>query len=635
MSPGSGELPEDHADLESLLGELLALRAEIVANPVRSQALCAAVHPDHRRSAVNLLHYLALRRRDLRAMQLRLARMGLSSLGRAESNVLASVDAVLRVLHRLVRREWMPAPPDVPPVDFDQGAAHLAAHATALLGRPPPGRPVRIMVTMPGEAADDEHLVHALLEQGMDCMRINCAHDDAATWARMIGHLREAERKLGRNCRVFMDLGGPKLRTGPLAPGPAVTRVRPLRDAFGRVTAPARLWFTRIDAPQPALTPAGASLLVAADWLARLQADDEVTFTDARDAHRACRVIEVNERGVWAEITQTAYLVPAIRLRHVPNDGTRPAAETPLGPLPPRDNVLTLHKGDLLVVTRDRQPGHPATRDSAGNLLTPATIGCTLPEAFDYAHPGESIWFDDGKIGGVIEHVDAAQVRVRITQDHVKPLRLRADKGINLPDTELRIAALTPKDIEDLNFIAMHADIVGLSFANSAPDVLALQQHLAGLGSRRPSIVLKIETRRGFEALPEMLLAALRSPQCGVMIARGDLAVECGFERLAEVQEEILWLCEAAHVPVIWATQVLETLAREGRPSRAEISDAAMGLRAECVMLNKGPYIVNAVRTLDDILRRMHAHQEKKRALLRALRLADHLPAAVHDTWSP
>jgi pyruvate kinase len=111
------------------------------------------------------------------------------------------------------------------------------------------------------------------------------------------------------------------------------------------------------------------------------------------------------------------------------------------------------------------------------------------------------------------------------------------------------------------------------------------------------------------------------------MIARGDLAVECGFERLAEVQEEILWLCEAAHVPVVWATQVLETLAREGRPSRAEISDVAMGLRAECVMLNKGPYIVNAVRTLDDILRRMHAHQKKKRAMLRALRLADRLPA--------
>lgn len=134
--------------------------------------------------------------------------------------------------------------------------------------------------------------------------------------------------------------------------------------------------------------------------------------------------------------------------------------------------------------------------------------------------------------------------------------------------------------------------------------------------------MLKIETKQGFHNLPSILLTAMRSPCFGVMIARGDLAVECGFERMAEVQEEILWLCEAAHVPVIWATQVLESVAKKGTPSRAEITDAAMGHRAECVMLNKGPYILNAVRTLDDILSRMQAHQIKKSSMLRELRLA-------------
>src|ERR1019366_7333504 len=115
----------------------------------------------------------------------------------------------------------------------------------------------------------------------------------------------------------------------------------------------------------------------------------------------------------------------------------------------------------------------------------------------------------------------------------------------------------------------------------------------------------------------------MRSRAVGVMIARGDLAVECGYQRLAEVQEEILWICEAAHVPVIWATQVLETLAKKGMPSRSEITDAAMGERAECVMLNKGPYAITAVRVLADILKRMQGHQEKKRSMLRHLRLAD------------
>ena len=106
---------------------------------------------------------------------------------------------------------------------------------------------------------------------------------------------------------------------------------------------------------------------------------------------------------------------------------------------------------------------------------------------------------------------------------------------------------------------------------------------------------------------------------CGVMIARGDLAIEVGWERLAEVQEEILWLCEAAHVPVIWATQVLESLAKKGMPSRAEVTDAAMGGRAECVMLNKGPYIVETTRFLGDILGRMQSHQAKRRPALRSL----------------
>ncbi|HEX7240646.1 MAG TPA: pyruvate kinase, partial [Longimicrobiaceae bacterium] len=117
---------------------------------------------------------------------------------------------------------------------------------------------------------------------------------------------------------------------------------------------------------------------------------------------------------------------------------------------------------------------------------------------------------------------------------------------------------------------------------------------------------------------------ALRCRAAGVRIARGDLAVEVGFERLAEVQEEILWMCEAAHVPVVWATQVLEQLTRKGAPSRAEVSDAALGERAECVMLNKGPYLADAVRALDDILSRMHRHQEKKRPLLAHLGVADH-----------
>jgi pyruvate kinase len=184
---------------------------------------------------------------------------------------------------------------------------------------------------------------------------------------------------------------------------------------------------------------------------------------------------------------------------------------------------------------------------------------------------------------------------------------------------------LTAKDLEDLPFITAHADLVGYSFVRRADDIVALQQRLADLEATAIGIILKVETRHAFAELPKLLLACMRGGRFGVMIARGDLAVEAGFERMAEVQEEILWICEAAHTPVIWATQVLESLAKTGMPSRAEVTDAATSERAECVMLNKGPFICDAVRTLDNILRRMQAHQTKKRAMLRPLHVAHHV----------
>jgi pyruvate kinase len=254
-----------------------------------------------------------------------------------------------------------------------------------------------------------------------------------------------------------------------------------------------------------------------------------------------------------------------------------------------------------------------------GRLLEEPRISCTLPEVFPFIQPGERVSFDDGKIGGVVAGVEPGTVRVRITTCPPTGKKLREDRGINLPDTSFSLPALTPGDLADLDVIVDLADLVGLSFCNRPEDVESLQRAIQARTSRKLGIVLKIETRRAFESLPRILLTALREEPLGIMIARGDLAVECGYERLAEVQEEILWLCEAAHLPVIWATQVLESMNKKGVPTRAEVTDAAMGERAECVMLNKGPHVLEAVGILCDILGRMQEHQDKKSSLLRAL----------------
>jgi pyruvate kinase len=528
---------------------------------------------------------------------------------------------------------WQSAFHDAAVSDFSAGNRLLGEHAEALLGPATPGRGVRIMVTMPSEAAIDDALVHSLLQQGMNCMRINCAHDDSGTWLRMTEHLRRAEEALGLSCRIVMDLAGPKLRTGSVEPGPTVVQIRPHRDVYGRVTAPARVWLTADVAPCDPPSLADAVLPVSPAWLAHLRSGDRLKLTDARGSGRILTVVDTTDQGCWAEGIKTTYVVPGTVL--IRDAAPKDHRKGVVGKLPPVEGVISLHPGDQLILTRSVEPGRPASLDSSGKLLTPAIIGCTIPEVFDDVRAGESIWFDDGRIGGVVEQVESSRVLVRITQTRLRGAKLRGDKGINLPDSDLGLMAMTDKDLQDLPFVARHANVVELSFANTSLDVEMLQRNLAGLTNEPPAIVLKIETRRGFDNLPDMLLTAMKSPCCGVMIARGDLAVECGFERLAEVQEEILWICEAAHVPVIWATQVLENLAKEGMPSRAEITDAAMGDRAECVMLNKGPHIVTAVRVLDDILRRMQSHQSKKRSMLRELRLARPIPVESENISEP
>jgi pyruvate kinase len=455
----------------------------------------------------------------------------------------------------------------------------------------------------------------------MNVMRINSAHDDLPAWTRMVEHLRRAVAETGRACRVLFDLQGPKLRTGDIAPGPAVVRWSPHRGVRGEVLRPIRVRLV----PEGRMAPSDHDVLLPfeGDWPPDLAAGDEILVMDCRGKSRSLRVLAVDAAGTLTESRSTVYVESGAELSRRPADATAhdtdPIVIGRIGALPPSEPAIMLRRGDLLWVTGAERPGRPASRDTDGQRSVPASIPCTLPEVFTSVEVGQRILFDDGKLGGVVERVSGELLEVRITQARARGERLRADKGINLPDSKLELALLSDADLAHLDFAVTHADMVGLSFVRTPDDVLELERELARRGGSALGIVLKIETRAAFERLPALLLTALRSPPVGVMVARGDLGVELGFERLAEVQEQVLWLCEAAHVPVIWATQVLESLAKKGRPSRAEVTDAAMSGRAECVMLNKGPHVLEAVRFLDDVMGRMQAHQSKKRSTLRRL----------------
>jgi len=592
----------------ALVKELSTLRDDMVAREAGLAQWIDGTDASYRPSARNLAHYLALRQSDRRPLQDGLDSVGLCSLGNAESNVLAELDKVLATLHRLLD-EPKPGHSRAAPTSLPTAPSLLELHTSALLG-PPPHRAVRIMVTLPTEAATDPDFVQQLVESGMDIARINCAHDDAPTWRKMAANVRRAAIQVGHSVRILMDLAGPKLRTGAIAAGPAVLKLRPRKDAYGIVIANAIVGLRPAGSTTP-LDGVSTHMGVHAKWLQHLRPGDHLDFTDASGSTRTLCVIQIGSGGAVAECSQTTYLTPHTRVkRRRRGPGRR---TTPLADMPHIEAVIGLVRGSSLRLVREQ------ARKNTNGSPSVASVTCTLPQVFEQVRVGERIWFDDGRIGGVIRRIAPQYLEVDITQARDGGEKLYGDKGINLPDSQLNLPALTDKDIEDLGVVAQLADLVGLSFVQRPEDIECLHKHLIGLERANMGILLKIETRRGFERLPELLLSAMKSASAGIMIARGDLAVECGFERLAEVQEEILWAAEAAHMPVIWATQVLDTLAKTGRPTRAEITDAAMGERAECVMLNKGPYIRDAMFTLNDILIRMQPHQTKRQPRLRAL----------------
>jgi pyruvate kinase len=579
------------------------------------------VPADQRASARNLLHYLAVRRHDIRALQLELGQLGLSSLGRLEAHVAAGLESVLLALARMSDRPLPPVVMRARPTFFREGDERLSRHTEALLGPPRSADyTVRIMVTLPTEAATDYALVCRLVAAGMNVARINTAHDSPSQWEEMAANVRAAAAEQRRGVRVLLDLAGPKLRTGAIVPGPEIVHVKPKRDERGVVVEPAML---RLCSSYSAGSSAEGltNLPVSDDVVASARVGDQILLRDAPGRRRQLVLSARDESGVIARAERSIWFESELPITLV-RDGATVCAGC-IGRLPARPASIGLREGDALIVTAEQTPGSPATRDEHGHVLDPARIPCTLPDILREVRAGERISFDDGKIGGVIEEASERALRVRITRTAPGGAKLRSDKGINFPDSTLKLPSLTSSDMAAVDSAAAFADIVGLSFVRTAADVEALHEALAARNADTVGVVLKIETRRGFENLPQILLTALRRPPAGVMVARGDLGVEIGFERMAEVQEQILWLCEAAHLPVIWATQVLEGLTKTGMPTRGEVTDAAMSSRAECVMLNKGPYIEKAVRFLDDVLTRMRDHNIKKTPMLRRLKVSE------------
>src|ERR1035438_3002418 len=169
-----------------------------------------------------------------------------------------------------------------------------------------------------------------------------------------------------------------------------------------------------------AARPADASLRVPPSFLEKLRPDDIIRLRDARKGRRTLRVTRVETQGCWAEGRRTTYFVPGLQLRafrrasagkRSGNNVLRTIGKATVGELPHLPQTLLLKLGDTLLLTRSPSIGRPATYRKTGKLLSPARIGVSLPQILDHAKPGDPVWFDDGKIGGVIRSVDRSEER--------------------------------------------------------------------------------------------------------------------------------------------------------------------------------------------------------------------------------
>lgn len=593
--------------VQEVIDQLDAILSKMDIDEDKTEEILSQIHPNFDKSARNLIHYFAFRSFDVRAMQKHLRNLGLTRFANAQGHIKASVLLTRYLLglamdkneKEALKKQW----------SIKQANRRLTKNTKRLLGYRSKGRRVRIMVTQPKESAENYELVKSMIAQGMNCARINCAHDSPEVWKKIIQNVREASDELNKKIKISMDLAGPKIRTGEIQPGPKVIRCKPKKDAFGAVVEPAEV----VLLPQLEYSGQPYSVPISHGKSTALQKGEVLTVVDARGKHRKLEVVQVKSGQITTKTWQTIYFEPGLILVA----STETPIELKVGDIPSKEQAIVLKTGDEIRIKKSEVLGAPASFDSSGNITESAFISCQVPQVFEYIQTGHRVFFDDGKIGGNITSIGKEEFKVEINLAKERGSKLRAHKGINFPDTQLGFSGLTQKDRQDLPFVVEHADIINFSFVNKPEDVKELYQELVELKAKeRIGVILKIETKYGFENLVPILLEAMKSENIGVMIARGDLAIETGWDNIGKIQQEMLALCGAAHVPVIWATQVLENLAKTGLPSRSEITDAATALRAECIMLNKGPYIKEAIALLHTILSKMESSQNKQESML-------------------
>jgi pyruvate kinase len=568
---------------------------------------------EQNQSIQNLQAYIALRSQDISELQNALANLSLSSLGRAQSCVINSINQDIFILSKLLHKEYTQTTYDKNALNYDD-AKKIMLKNSEIFGSASQKFKTKVMVTLPSEAADSPKLIGDIIHKGASVVRINTAHDNASVWNKMALKVKEENIKQNKETKIYVDLAGPKNRTQKIEKIFTPFRIGSWRDPKEVEILPASQEFALTKKGQKDNFGNRLSTLVVSDELFEKCKDTPKLTIDDFERETTQSYNITNRSGrifIKANKKITIFENTTVEIESSNNNNIIMSKLYNYELLP---QPIRLFKSQKIIITNKEILGQ--ANFQYGDTIYASIIGCSNKEIFSFVNIGDEIFIDDGKIGTKVIDTNDLGLVCEVFLAKEKGTILKEEKGINFPNTDLSIDAITQEDKKNFEDIVQFADIIGVSFAQTSDDIKMLQEMLVSKDKTSTAIAPKIETKTALRNLPNILKTLVQWESYALMIARGDLAIEVGFDNLPYIQEEILGICEAAHVPVIYATQILEGKMKNNLPSRAEVTDAATAQRADCVMLNKGPYVTDTVVILRTILRQMHTLFQKNRQLL-------------------
>jgi len=596
---------------QDVYDKLISLKEKILQRRLPAPEAC--LYPS---SYLNMQDFLTLKKNDLRSLQVELMMQGLSSLSRSHMHLLYTIEHELELLGCMLGKEESVKQDALSPLDAYEQIETRGAFIKCQKEKN------AVMLTLPSNATEDEDFIKVLYEKSITAVRINTAHDSPEIWQEMANMVQNINQHHREACplKIYVDLAGPKIRTGEIEKGIEPFRIC-TKDMKTFMLVPVTGNITHLVEEEGE----NRSAVIAVDdsFYRHLKHADMIEINDHDRKTRFYKIESwtsdhcMIQCGKKVEISAQTEIKIQQHKRHY-----RIAAPINFKMVPEEIRVF---EGDRIVLSGKIALGH-MVENADFKAIVPLKMDGQL---FGYLKEQDRVYIDDGKIKLRVIEQREDELLCRVERANVNGTVIKEEKGINFPDSHLDIAAITDEDKENLQHIVGFADIIGISFAQTQKDVQTLKELLRG--NEHIAIVTKIETNQGVHNLPHILSALSTWHNSAVMVARGDLAIEVGFENLAAVQGEIFDLCEAAHTPVIYATQILENLMKKNLPSRAEIIDASISHRADCVMLNKGPFAQRTIEILEKIIASMQPNFYKSQPLLSPTHAWDGFRERVRD----